>query len=103
MGLKVLYERCAGCDVHKRTVTVHVVVPEGSETRTLRLPLGSSTSSLGRCGVRARCQSSSSCRRPVMSRDIERTAQSRIRLSWSISAGVSVYSRLALIPFELAL
>jgi len=34
VGLKVLYERCAGCDVHKRTVTVHVVVPEGSETRT---------------------------------------------------------------------
>ncbi len=34
VGLKVLYERCAGCDVHKRTVTVHVTVPEGSETRT---------------------------------------------------------------------
>ena len=34
MGMKVLYERCAGCDVHKKTVTVHVVVPEGGETRT---------------------------------------------------------------------
>jgi transposase len=32
--MKVLYERCAGCDVHKQTVTVHVVVPEGGETRT---------------------------------------------------------------------
>ena len=32
--MKVLYERCAGCDVHKKTVTVHVVVPEGDETRT---------------------------------------------------------------------
>ena len=34
MSMKVLYERCAGCDVHKKTVTVHVVVPEGGETRT---------------------------------------------------------------------
>jgi transposase len=34
MSLKVLYDRCAGCDVHKKTVTVHVVVPEGGETRT---------------------------------------------------------------------
>jgi transposase len=34
MGMKVLYERCAGCDMHKKTVTVHVAVPEGSETRT---------------------------------------------------------------------
>ena len=34
MGMKVLYERCAGCDVHKKTVTVHVVVPEGGGTRT---------------------------------------------------------------------
>ncbi len=34
MGLKVVYERCAGCDVHKKTVTVHVVVPEVSEFRT---------------------------------------------------------------------
>jgi transposase len=34
MGMKVLYERCAGCDIHKKMVTVHVVVPEGGETRT---------------------------------------------------------------------
>ncbi len=34
MGLKVLYERCAGLDVHKKTVTVHVVVPEVNEIRT---------------------------------------------------------------------
>ena len=34
MSLKVRYERCAGCDVHKKAVTVHVVVPEGGETRT---------------------------------------------------------------------
>lgn len=34
MSMKVLYERCAGCDVHKKTVTVHIVVPEGGETRT---------------------------------------------------------------------
>jgi transposase len=34
VSLKVLYERCAGCDVHKKTITIHVVVPEGSETRT---------------------------------------------------------------------
>jgi transposase len=34
VGMKVLYERCAGCDVHKKTVTVHVAVPEGGETRT---------------------------------------------------------------------
>jgi transposase len=32
--MKVLYERCAGCDVHKKAVTVHVAVPEGGETRT---------------------------------------------------------------------
>ena len=34
VGLKVLYEHCAGCDVHKRTITVHIIVPEGDETRT---------------------------------------------------------------------
>jgi transposase len=34
VSMKVLYERCAGCDVHKKTVTVHIVVPEGGETRT---------------------------------------------------------------------
>ena len=33
-GLQVVYERCAGCDVHKRTVVVHVVVPGRSEART---------------------------------------------------------------------
>jgi len=32
--MKVLYERCVGCDVHKKTVTVHIVMPEGGETRT---------------------------------------------------------------------
>jgi len=32
--MKVLYERCAGCDIHKKAVTVHVAVPEGGETRT---------------------------------------------------------------------
>ncbi len=34
MGMKVLDERCAGCDVHKKAITVHVAEPEGSETRT---------------------------------------------------------------------
>lgn len=34
MGLKVLYERCAGGDIHKKTVTIHVVVPGAAETRT---------------------------------------------------------------------
>jgi transposase len=34
MGLKVVYDRCAGGDIHKKTVTVHVVVPERSEIRT---------------------------------------------------------------------
>ena len=33
-GLQVVYERCAGCDVHKKTVVVHVVVPGRSEVRT---------------------------------------------------------------------
>lgn len=32
--MDVLYERCAGCDVHKKTVTVHAVVPDSSEIRT---------------------------------------------------------------------
>jgi len=40
--MKVLYERCAGCDVHKDGITVHVVVPEGQETRTF----GTTTSTL---------------------------------------------------------
>jgi len=34
VSMKVLYERCVGCDVHKKTVTVHIVMPEGGETRT---------------------------------------------------------------------
>jgi len=33
-GLQVVYERCAGCDVHKKTVVVHMVVPGHSEART---------------------------------------------------------------------
>src|SRR2546427_3797966 len=33
-GLQVVYERCAGCDVHKKTVVVHTVVPGHSEART---------------------------------------------------------------------
>jgi transposase len=33
-GLQVVYERCAGCDVHKKTVVVHAVVPGHTETRT---------------------------------------------------------------------
>jgi len=40
MGLKVLHERCAGCDVHKKTVAVHVVVPGKSETRTFGTTTG---------------------------------------------------------------
>ncbi len=34
MSMKVLYEWCAGCDVHKDGVTVHMVVPEEQVTRT---------------------------------------------------------------------
>jgi hypothetical protein len=34
MGLKVLHERCAGGDIHKKTVTIHVVVPGDAQTRT---------------------------------------------------------------------
>jgi hypothetical protein len=34
MGLKVLYERWAGCDIHKKTVTVHVEVPGEHQTQT---------------------------------------------------------------------
>jgi transposase len=40
MGLKVVYERCAGCDIHKKTVTVHVVVPGESQTRTFGTTTG---------------------------------------------------------------
>lgn len=32
--MQVLYERCGVMDVHKRSVTVCVVTPEGRETRT---------------------------------------------------------------------
>ncbi|HLW49027.1 MAG TPA: IS110 family transposase [bacterium] len=32
--MRVVYERCAGCDVHKKTVVVHLVVPGRSEART---------------------------------------------------------------------
>jgi len=34
MDMQVLYERCAGCDVHKKAVTVHMIVPGAEETRT---------------------------------------------------------------------
>lgn len=34
MGMQVILERCAGIDIHKRTAVVHVITPEGSETRT---------------------------------------------------------------------
>lgn len=33
MGLDVVRERCAGIDVHKRQVTVHVQVPGLQQTR----------------------------------------------------------------------
>lgn len=39
-GLQVVYERCAGCDVHKKTVVIHVVVPGHSETRTFGTTTG---------------------------------------------------------------
>ena len=32
--MKVVYERCCGLDVHKRTVVACVITPEGQETRT---------------------------------------------------------------------
>jgi transposase len=32
--MQVMYERCAGLDVHKKTVVACVVTPEGQETRT---------------------------------------------------------------------
>ena len=34
MSLEVVRERCAGADVHKRTVVVHVITPETRQTRT---------------------------------------------------------------------
>jgi transposase len=42
MSMKVLYEWCAGCDVHKDGITVHVVVPTEQVTRTF----GTTTSAL---------------------------------------------------------
>jgi len=33
-SLQVVYERCAGCDVHKKTVVIHLAIPGQSETRT---------------------------------------------------------------------
>jgi transposase len=34
--MQVMYERCAGLDVHKKTVVACVVTPDGQETRTFR-------------------------------------------------------------------
>ena len=34
MSLEVVRERCAGADVHKKSVVVHVITPEARETRT---------------------------------------------------------------------
>lgn len=34
MSLKVVRTHCAGMDVHKKTVVVHVITPQGCETRT---------------------------------------------------------------------
>jgi transposase len=33
--MQILHERCAGLDVHKKTVVAGVVLPEGPEIRTL--------------------------------------------------------------------
>jgi transposase len=32
--MQVMYERCAGLDVHKKTVVACVLTPAGQETRT---------------------------------------------------------------------
>jgi transposase len=32
--MQVMYERCAGLDVHKKTVVAYLLTPEGQETRT---------------------------------------------------------------------
>ncbi len=32
--MRVLYERCCGLDVHKKTVVACVITPDGRETRT---------------------------------------------------------------------
>src|SRR5918992_717124 len=34
--MEVIYERCAGLDVHKKTVVACVVTPEGQQIRTFR-------------------------------------------------------------------
>jgi transposase len=34
--MRVVYERCCGLDVHKRSVTACVITPEGRETRTFK-------------------------------------------------------------------
>jgi hypothetical protein len=41
MGLEVVRQRCAGTDVHKRQVTVHVQVPGRGETREFPADTGS--------------------------------------------------------------
>gem|GEM_PF-5326176 len=41
MGLAVIRERCAGIDVHKRQVTVHVHIPGRQETREFPADTGS--------------------------------------------------------------
>ena len=41
MGLDVVRERCAGIDVHKRQVTVHVHVPGHQETQEFATDTGS--------------------------------------------------------------
>jgi transposase len=33
--MPIMHERCAGLDVHKKTVVACVVTPEGQERRTL--------------------------------------------------------------------
>ena len=40
MGLDVVRERCAGIDVHKRQITVHVHVPKHQETREFSTDTG---------------------------------------------------------------
>ena len=32
--MRVLYERCCGLDVHKKTVVACFITPEGKQTRT---------------------------------------------------------------------
>jgi hypothetical protein len=42
VAMHIMYERCAGLDVHKKTVVVCVLTPEGQETR----PFGTMTAEL---------------------------------------------------------